>query len=64
MIPPRDARLGWRAQYFPVTVNPESRPFRWQPPRSQPSPSSLAWSAPPFHQPTMGEGETGWWLDS
>jgi hypothetical protein len=51
-------RLGWQAQYLPITVNPESRPFRWQPPHSQLSPSSLAWPAPPFHQPTMGESET------
>ncbi|CAM6013852.1 unnamed protein product [Sphagnum balticum] len=64
VIPPRDARLGRQAQYLPITVNPESRPFRWQPPHSQPSPSSLAHPAPPFHQPTMGEGETGGWLDS
>ncbi|CAM6035990.1 unnamed protein product [Sphagnum compactum] len=63
VIPPRDAR-GRQAQYLPITVNPESRPFRWQPPRSQLSPSSLAHPAPPFHQPTMGEGETGGWLDS
>jgi len=64
VIPPRDARLGRQAQYLPITVNPESRPFRWQPPHSRPSPSSLAHPAPPFHQPTMGEGETGGWLDS
>jgi hypothetical protein len=64
VIPPRDARLGRQAQYLPITVNPESRPFRWQAPRSQPSSSSLAPPAPPFHQPTMGEGETGGWLDS
>ncbi|CAK9196765.1 unnamed protein product [Sphagnum troendelagicum] len=64
VIPPRDARLGRQAQYLPITVNPESRPFRWQPPRSRPSTSSLAHPAPPFHQPTRGEGETGGWLDS
>ncbi len=51
-------RLDWQAQYLPITVNPESRPFIWQPPHSQSSPSSMAWPAPPFHQPTMGEGET------